>query len=67
MLAHLEDSVGKVLAQIRESGVEDNTLVVFLSDNGGPHHDGTTPGPIYLQGDHTSVANRNIALHRIKP
>jgi len=36
MLAHLDDSVGKVLAQLRESGVEDNTLVVFLSDNGGP-------------------------------
>ena len=36
MLAHLDDSVGKVLAQLRESGIEDNTLVVFLSDNGGP-------------------------------
>ncbi|QOV91328.1 sulfatase-like hydrolase/transferase [Humisphaera borealis] len=36
MLSHLDDSVGKVLAQLREIGVEDNTLVVFLSDNGGP-------------------------------
>ncbi len=36
MLAHLDDSVGKVLAQLRESGVEENTFVVFLSDNGGP-------------------------------
>lgn len=36
MLAHLDDSIGKVLTQLRESGVEDNTLVVFLSDNGGP-------------------------------
>jgi arylsulfatase B len=36
MLAHLDDSVGKILAQLRESGVADNTLVVFLSDNGGP-------------------------------
>ena len=36
MLAHLDDSVGKVLAQLRESGIEENTLVVFLSDNGGP-------------------------------
>jgi arylsulfatase B len=36
MLAHLDDSVGKVLAQLRASGVEENTLVVFLSDNGGP-------------------------------
>lgn len=36
MLAHLDDSVGKVLAQLHDSGVEDNTLVIFLSDNGGP-------------------------------
>jgi arylsulfatase B len=36
MLAHLDDGVGKVLAKLRESGNEENTLVVFLSDNGGP-------------------------------
>ncbi len=36
MLAHLDDSVGKVLAKLRESGNEENTLVIFLSDNGGP-------------------------------
>jgi arylsulfatase B len=36
MLSHLDDSVGKVLGQLRDSGIEENTLVVFLSDNGGP-------------------------------
>ena len=36
MLAHLDDSVGTVLAQLRESDLERDTLVVFLSDNGGP-------------------------------
>ena len=36
MLAHLDDSVGKVLAQLRTSGIEEDTLIVFLSDNGGP-------------------------------
>lgn len=36
MLAHLDDSVGQVNGQLRESGVEENTLIVFLSDNGGP-------------------------------
>jgi arylsulfatase B len=36
MLAHLDDSMGKVLAQLRDSSIEENTLVVFLSDNGGP-------------------------------
>lgn len=36
MLAHLDDSVGAVLACVRDSGAEENTLIVFLSDNGGP-------------------------------
>jgi arylsulfatase B len=36
MLANMDDSVGAVLAQLRKSGLEKNTLVFFLSDNGGP-------------------------------
>ena len=36
MLANLDDSVGAVLAQLSESGLDENTLVFFLSDNGGP-------------------------------
>ena len=36
MLAQLDDSVGKLTKQLRSSGVEENTLIVFLSDNGGP-------------------------------
>ena len=36
MLAHLDDSVGRVLAHLRATGLAENTLVVFLSDNGGP-------------------------------
>ena len=36
MLANLDDSVGAVLEQLRRSGLEENTLVFFLSDNGGP-------------------------------
>ncbi len=36
MLANLDDSVGAVLAKLRSSGLENNTLVFFISDNGGP-------------------------------
>ncbi len=36
MLAHLDDSVGRVVAHLRATGLADNTLIVFLSDNGGP-------------------------------
>ncbi len=36
MLANLDDSVGAVMKQLRKSGLEENTIVFFLSDNGGP-------------------------------
>lgn len=36
MLANLDDSVGEVLAKLRAEGLEENTLVFFISDNGGP-------------------------------
>ena len=36
MLANMDDSVGTVMEQLRESGLEENTIVFFLSDNGGP-------------------------------
>lgn len=36
MLTALDEAVGRVLAAVKESGQEDNTLVFFFSDNGGP-------------------------------
>ena len=36
MLANMDDSVGSVMGQLRKSGLEENTIVFFLSDNGGP-------------------------------
>ncbi len=36
MLTSMDEAVGRVMAAVRESGEESNTLVVFYSDNGGP-------------------------------
>ena len=36
MLSAMDDNVGLVLNALRETGQEDNTLICFLSDNGGP-------------------------------
>ena len=36
MLSHLDRSVGTVLDTLRQDGLNSNTLVIFLSDNGGP-------------------------------
>lgn len=32
----MDRAVGKVLAKLKELGIEDNTIVVFTNDNGGP-------------------------------
>ena len=36
MMACMDDAVGRVMAKVRALGQEENTLVVFFSDNGGP-------------------------------
>ena len=36
MVSAMDDGVGRVLAKLRETGLDKNTLVVFISDNGGP-------------------------------
>lgn len=42
---HLDDGIGRVLKALDESGLADNTLVVFTSDNGGslPHGQNNDP------------------------
>jgi arylsulfatase A-like enzyme len=48
----MDRGIGRVLDQLRDSGQEDNTLVLFLADNGGCHEQniggfkpGIAPGP----------------------
>jgi arylsulfatase A-like enzyme len=36
MLTALDEAVGRVLTKLREHGIEENTLIVFHGDNGGP-------------------------------
>jgi len=36
MVYRLDINVGKILSMLKEQGLEDNTMVVFISDNGGP-------------------------------
>lgn len=49
MLTALDTAVGRVTAALREAGLEKNTLVFFLSDNGGPTRE-TTSGNGVLRG-----------------
>ncbi|MGI8905022.1 MAG: sulfatase [Candidatus Sumerlaeaceae bacterium] len=36
MLAALDEGVGKILGRLKEHGLENNTLIFYISDNGGP-------------------------------
>jgi arylsulfatase A-like enzyme len=49
MLASMDDAVGRVMAKVRELGQEENTLVFFIADNGGPTAS-TTSGNGPLRG-----------------
>lgn len=48
MLSAMDDAIGRVLAKVREIGAEQNTLIVFYSDNGGPTPSTTSSnGPLH--------------------
>jgi arylsulfatase A-like enzyme len=36
MMSAMDDAIGRVLAKIRADGQEENTLIFFIADNGGP-------------------------------
>jgi len=38
LVVETDDSIGKLLTAIKEAGIEDNTLVIFSSDNGPEHY-----------------------------
>lgn len=38
MVAKLDESVGKIIAKLKETGLDENTLIIFTSDN-GPHNE----------------------------
>jgi arylsulfatase A-like enzyme len=42
-LYDLDDGVGLLLAKLKQLGLEQNTLVVFMSDNGGTQHSSQEP------------------------
>jgi arylsulfatase A-like enzyme len=47
MMSAMDDAVGRVLAKVRQIEQEENTLVVFFSDNGGPTRQTTSKnGPL---------------------
>ena len=60
MLAELDEDVGAVLGQIRSRGLENDTLIIFLSDNGTPTQELTSSN-----GSLRSGKGQLLSCHRI--
>ncbi|MDT0551855.1 sulfatase-like hydrolase/transferase [Urechidicola vernalis] len=52
MVSAVDDGVGRVLNALKEQGLDEETIIVFLSDNGGAHNNASDNGPLRgLKGD----------------
>ena len=61
MLSNLDASVGAVMNKLRLEGLEENTLVIFLSDNGGPTKE-LTSSNLPLRGGKGSLYEGGIRI-----
>lgn len=46
MMSAMDDAIGQVLAKLKSAGLEEETLVFFISDNGGPPANMSRNGPL---------------------
>jgi arylsulfatase A-like enzyme len=46
LIEHLDAGIGRVLETLKTAGLEENTLVIFTSDNGGDLNCAATSGPL---------------------
>jgi arylsulfatase A-like enzyme len=61
MLSAMDDAVGRVLDALEAAGVQQQTLVFFLSDNGG-HPDANAASNLPLRGQKSSVYEGGIRV-----
>ena len=59
MIDHLDQGIGRILEQVEKSGIADNTLIVFMSDNGGNAEE--------IGGRKTHIPEAAIAAHASAP
>jgi arylsulfatase A-like enzyme len=46
LIEHMDEGVGKVIASLKDNGLDNNTLIIFTSDNGGQLNVGANNGPL---------------------
>ncbi len=48
MVESMDRGIGRVLMRLEKDGLAENTIVLFLSDNGGPRNAGADNGPLRM-------------------
>ena len=61
MVSAVDDGVGLLLEQLESSGISDNTILFFLSDNGGPEWDNGSDNGV-LRGGKSSYYEGGIRV-----
>jgi len=46
MMSDLDTSIGMMLDKLEQLGIQDDTVIIFLSDNGGPPDNGASQAPL---------------------
>lgn len=54
MITHLDEAIGKILAKLKEKGLDKNTLIVFAADNG------------LAMGSHGLLGKQNLYEHSMR-
>lgn len=50
MISAVDDGVGQIMKKLVEHGIDENTLIVFMGDNGAPLKLTMTDDPVHLDG-----------------
>ena len=60
MVLSLDDGIGRVLAALKKQGLEENTLVIFMTDHGGDPDYGGSNGP--LRGEKATLFEGGVRV-----
>ena len=62
-MASLDENIGKLMTVIEAAGMRDNTVVIFVSDNGGLGQEGPFNPPV----NYNKIADPSLSYGRGNP
>ncbi len=57
MMHRMDQGIGKIVGRVKSLGIEENTMIVFLSDNGGSHEEIRRDEPDAITGEPDSYTS----------